>query len=65
MAKEAACIKAFKKMLYTDCFSTALAKMAKGELVTGDPEFKQVEKDIKRDTKLRKLINFHRPCLKK
>lgn len=47
LAKEAARFKAFKKMSYADCFSAALAKMVKGELVTGDPEFKEVEKEIK------------------
>ena len=29
------------------CFAAALAKIRKAELVTGDPEFKQVEDEIK------------------
>ena len=45
LAKEAARFKAFKKMSYADCFSAALAKMVKGEIVTGDPEFKEVKKE--------------------
>jgi len=44
---EAAEFKATKKMSYADCFSAALTKLHKGELVTGDPEFKTVEKEIK------------------
>lgn len=35
------------KMSYADCFAAALASMHKGELITGDPEFKAVEKQIK------------------
>ena len=34
-------------MSYADCFSAALAKQQNAELVTGDPEFKAVEKEIK------------------
>ena len=40
-------IKATKKMSLADCFAAALAKDLKAELYTGDPEFKEVEKDIK------------------
>lgn len=47
LAKEAARIKATKKMSYADCFAAALAKMHKGELITGDKEFKGLESDIK------------------
>lgn len=47
LAKEAACFKATKKMSYADCFAAALAKLHKGELITGDKEFKEVEKEIK------------------
>jgi predicted nucleic acid-binding protein len=43
----AAEFKATKKMSYTDCFAAALAKLKKAELVTGDKEFKQVERDVK------------------
>lgn len=31
---------------YADCFAAALAKQNKATLITGDPEFKQLEKDI-------------------
>jgi ribonuclease VapC len=47
LAKQAAIFKAKYKMSYADCFATALAKERKAELVTGDPEFKEVEKEIK------------------
>jgi predicted nucleic acid-binding protein len=43
----AAAFKATKKMSYADCFAAALAKLKKAELVTGDKEFKQVERDVK------------------
>jgi predicted nucleic acid-binding protein len=47
LTKQAAEFKAFKRMAYGDCFAVALAKLRKAELVTGDEEFKQVEKDVK------------------
>jgi predicted nucleic acid-binding protein len=47
LAREAARIKAVKKISYADCFAAALAKLHKGELVTGDKEFKALEKDLK------------------
>ena len=47
LARQAAIFKATKRMSYADCFAAALAKEKKAELVTGDPEFKEVEKDIK------------------
>ena len=45
--KQAAIYKATKKMSYADCFGAALAKIKNAEFVTGDPEFKAVEKEIK------------------
>lgn len=45
--REAARFKSKHRMSYADCFAAALAKVKKAELVTGDPEFKQVEGDIK------------------
>ena len=36
-----------KKMSYADCFAAALAKLRSAELITGDPEFKAVEGEIK------------------
>jgi ribonuclease VapC len=47
LTKQAAIYKATKKMSYADCFGAALAKMRNAEFVTGDPEFKEVEKEIK------------------
>jgi hypothetical protein len=40
--------KATKKMSYADCFAAALAKIRNAELVTGDPEFKVVESELKK-----------------
>ena len=36
-----------RKMSYADCFGAALARIKNAEFVTGDPEFKEVEKEIK------------------
>ena len=47
LTREAARIKATKRMAYADCFAVALARLKKAELYTGDPEFKAVEKGIK------------------
>ena len=47
LTREAARIKATKRMAYADCFAVALARLRKAELYTGNPEFKAVEKDIK------------------
>jgi hypothetical protein len=35
------------KLAYADCFAAALAKLKNAELLTGDPEFKALEKEIK------------------
>ena len=47
LAREAAEFKATKRMSYADCFAAALAKLRKAELVTGDREFRQVEREVK------------------
>jgi predicted nucleic acid-binding protein len=47
LARQAAIYKATHKMSYADCFAAALAKLKNCELLTGDPEFKALEKDIK------------------
>lgn len=47
LTREAACIKATRKIAYADCFAAALARQKKAELYTGDPEFRALEKDIK------------------
>jgi predicted nucleic acid-binding protein len=35
-------------MSYADCFAAALAKTRNAELVTGDSEFKVVERELKK-----------------
>lgn len=47
LTREAARIKATKRIAYADCFAIAVARLNKAELYTGDPEFKVVEKEIK------------------
>jgi len=47
LADIAADFKARFKMSLADAFAAALAKEIKAELVTGDPEFKALEKEIK------------------
>jgi predicted nucleic acid-binding protein len=47
LALQAAMFKATHRLSYADAFGAALAKIEKGRLVTGDKEFKILEKDIK------------------
>jgi len=47
LTREAARIKAKKRMAHADCFAVALARLKKAELYTGNNEFKAVEKEIK------------------
>lgn len=47
LAREAAHLKATKKIPYPESFAAALAKSLKGELITGDKEFKVLENEIK------------------
>jgi len=47
LAEVAGEIKSSKKMSLADCFAAALAKELKAELYTGDPEFQEVEKEVK------------------
>lgn len=47
LADTAAGFKARFKLSLADAFAAALAKEKKAELVTGDPEFKALEKEIK------------------
>ncbi|MFH1212928.1 MAG: type II toxin-antitoxin system VapC family toxin [Candidatus Neomarinimicrobiota bacterium] len=42
----AATLKATNKISYADAFAAALTKLKNAELVTGDPEFKQLEDEI-------------------
>jgi predicted nucleic acid-binding protein len=46
LAHEAGGFKSKHKMSFADCFAAALAKQKKALLLTGDPEFKQVEQEI-------------------
>ena len=48
LVREAAIFNATKKMSYADCFAAALAKTRNAELVTGDREFKVVQKELKK-----------------
>ncbi len=47
LADTAADFKARFRISLADAFAAALAKEKKAELVTGDPEFKALEKEIK------------------
>jgi len=46
LALAAAHIKAEHSIAYADCFAAALSDLQKAVLLTGDPEFKKIEKDI-------------------
>jgi hypothetical protein len=48
LVRQAAVFKATKKMSYADCFAAALAKTKNAELVTGDPEFKVTEGELRK-----------------
>ncbi len=47
LARQAAVFKAKYRLAYADCFAAALAQLKKCEVVTGDPEFKQLEGEVK------------------
>lgn len=47
IAKQAAIYKATKKLTFTDCFTLALARLRKAEIVTKDKEFKKAEDQVK------------------
>jgi predicted nucleic acid-binding protein len=46
LTQEAARFKSQNKISYADCYAAALAKSRKADLVTGDGEFKAVEKAV-------------------
>jgi ribonuclease VapC len=46
-SREAARFKARFRIAYADCFAAALAKRHKATVLTGGPEFRQVEKEVK------------------
>ena len=47
MTRRAAVYKASYPISYADAFAAALTKQSRGEFMTGDPEFKPLEKEIK------------------
>src|SRR3989304_4279758 len=47
ITRQAAIFKANGNISYGDCFATALTKIRRAELITGDKEFKLLEKEIK------------------
>lgn len=47
LAREAAKYKAGHKMSYADCFAAALTKQKDAVLFTGDPEFRQIQREIR------------------
>lgn len=46
LTRHASTLKADKKMSYADCFAAAAAMMNKATLITGDKEFREVEKEV-------------------
>lgn len=47
LTRQAAIFKAKHRLAYADCFAAALAKLKNAEVVTGDPEFKQLEGTVR------------------
>jgi ribonuclease VapC len=47
LVRQAARYKASGKLTYADAFAAALAKLRNAELITGDPDFKAVQGEIK------------------
>src|SRR6266513_6197250 len=47
LVRRVAAFKAQKKLSYAVCFAAALAKLGRAEFVTGDPEFKTMEGELK------------------
>ena len=47
LVRQAAIYKATHRMAYADCNAAALAKVRHAELLTGDPELRSLEKDIR------------------
>ena len=46
LSQEAGRFKVKNRMSFADCFAAALAKQKKATLLTGDTEFKQVEREV-------------------
>jgi ribonuclease VapC len=47
LALRAARLKAKYAIAYADCFAAALAQQLRTKVVTGDPEFRRLEKEVK------------------
>jgi ribonuclease VapC len=47
LAHQAALYKTKNKISYANCFTVALARSRKGEIVTGDQQFKRLGEDVK------------------
>lgn len=47
LLRQGAAFKATKELSYADCFAAALAKLRRAEFVTGDPQFKTMEGELK------------------
>jgi ribonuclease VapC len=47
LTREAARLKSKYRLAYADCFAAALAKQLDTEVITGDPEFRQLEGEVK------------------
>jgi ribonuclease VapC len=47
LGREAAALKSKHRMSFADCFAAALAKQRKAALLTGDPEFRQVQEQLR------------------
>ncbi|MDZ4158326.1 MAG: type II toxin-antitoxin system VapC family toxin [Anaerolineaceae bacterium] len=47
LTRQAAGFKARAKISYADCFTAALAKQRRAEIVTGDQEFNQLQNELK------------------
>jgi len=47
LTRQAAELKSKHRMSYADCFTAAVARQRKAELVTGDRDFRQVEGEVK------------------
>lgn len=47
LTREAARLKSRYRLSYADCYAAALAKQLNTEVITGDPEFRQLEPEVK------------------
>jgi predicted nucleic acid-binding protein len=47
LTRRAARLKTKYRLSYADCFAAALAQQLRCTVVTGDPEFRQLEKEVK------------------